>query len=303
MADAQRVEIGFEGGQVISARLGEDALSDLRSRLEPGRGLARPRDRGRRAGGRPRQDRLPADRLRRAPGRVLQRGLMRRLLLARRAGRPRRRRSGGASTPRPAPTASVSGSRPRTRSSPASGCARCCGPRAGERILEIGPGTGYYTLDIAEWVGADGKVEIFDLQQEMLDHTMRRAAERGLANVVPDPGRCHLAPLRGRLDRRGRAGHGARRDPRPRRGSARDPAGPAAGRPAGRRRAVRRPSLPGLRRPPRALRGGRAVPRGALGKPPRATSPASPPRPPAAMNRAPGGSPICETEDRSKELG
>ena len=59
---------------------------------------------------------------------------------------------------------------------------------SGERILEIGPGTGYYTLDIAEWVGVDGKVEIFDLQQEMLDHTMRRAAERGLANVEPIQG-------------------------------------------------------------------------------------------------------------------
>jgi ubiquinone/menaquinone biosynthesis C-methylase UbiE len=61
-------------------------------------------------------------------------------------------------------------------------------PRAGERILEIGPGTGYYTLDIAEWVGAEGRVEIFDLQREFLDHTMRRAAERKLANIVPTQG-------------------------------------------------------------------------------------------------------------------
>lgn len=36
MADAQRVEIGFEGGQVISTRLGEEDLKDLRSRLEQG---------------------------------------------------------------------------------------------------------------------------------------------------------------------------------------------------------------------------------------------------------------------------
>ena len=62
------------------------------------------------------------------------------------------------------------------------------GARSGERVLEIGPGTGYYTLDIAEWVGADGTVEIFDLQQEFLDHTMRRAAERGIGNVVPTRG-------------------------------------------------------------------------------------------------------------------
>ena len=36
MADAQRVEIGFEGGQVISTRLGEDDLKDLRKQLERG---------------------------------------------------------------------------------------------------------------------------------------------------------------------------------------------------------------------------------------------------------------------------
>jgi hypothetical protein len=36
MAEAQRVEIGFEGGQVISARLGEDDLKELRKELEQG---------------------------------------------------------------------------------------------------------------------------------------------------------------------------------------------------------------------------------------------------------------------------
>jgi hypothetical protein len=36
MADAQRVEIGFEGGQVISTRLSEGDLKDLRSRLDQG---------------------------------------------------------------------------------------------------------------------------------------------------------------------------------------------------------------------------------------------------------------------------
>ena len=36
MADAQRVEIGFEGGQVVAARLAEDDLKDLRKQLERG---------------------------------------------------------------------------------------------------------------------------------------------------------------------------------------------------------------------------------------------------------------------------
>jgi ubiquinone/menaquinone biosynthesis C-methylase UbiE len=67
-------------------------------------------------------------------------------------------------------------------------------PEPGERILEIGPGTGYYTLDIAEWVGPGGKVEIFDLQQEFLDHTVGRARERGLANVVPTQGDATALP-------------------------------------------------------------------------------------------------------------
>jgi ubiquinone/menaquinone biosynthesis C-methylase UbiE len=61
-------------------------------------------------------------------------------------------------------------------------------PEAGERILEIGPGTGYYTLDLAGWVAPSGTVDIFDIQQEMLDHTMERARERGLENVAPEQG-------------------------------------------------------------------------------------------------------------------
>jgi ubiquinone/menaquinone biosynthesis C-methylase UbiE len=61
-------------------------------------------------------------------------------------------------------------------------------PQAGERLLEIGPGTGYYTLDLASWVGDHGAVEIFDIQQEMLDHTLRRAREAGLWNVNPTRG-------------------------------------------------------------------------------------------------------------------
>ena len=36
MAEVQRVEIGFEGGQVISARLADDDLKDLRKQLEKG---------------------------------------------------------------------------------------------------------------------------------------------------------------------------------------------------------------------------------------------------------------------------
>lgn len=53
-------------------------------------------------------------------------------------------------------------------------------PAPGERVLEVGPGTGYYTLDVAERVGAEGEMHMLDVQQEMLDHTMQRAAGRAV---------------------------------------------------------------------------------------------------------------------------
>jgi len=36
MADAQKVEIGFEGGQVVAMRLSEDELKALRKQVEKG---------------------------------------------------------------------------------------------------------------------------------------------------------------------------------------------------------------------------------------------------------------------------
>jgi ubiquinone/menaquinone biosynthesis C-methylase UbiE len=61
-------------------------------------------------------------------------------------------------------------------------------PEPGERLLEIGPGTGYYSLDLAEWVGPDGTLELFDLQREFLDHVLRAAAGRGLENLEATQG-------------------------------------------------------------------------------------------------------------------
>jgi len=61
-------------------------------------------------------------------------------------------------------------------------------PKPGERLLEIGTGTGYYSCELAEWVAPDGTLELFDLQQKFLDHTARVAADRGLTNLVPTQG-------------------------------------------------------------------------------------------------------------------
>ena len=67
-------------------------------------------------------------------------------------------------------------------------------PRAGERMLEVGPGTGYYTLGVAETLGPGGRLDILDVQQEMLDHTMRAASRRGLGNLHPVRGDATALP-------------------------------------------------------------------------------------------------------------
>ena len=67
-------------------------------------------------------------------------------------------------------------------------------PKPDERILEIGPGTGYYTLDVARALQPTGSLDIFDLQQEMLDHTMAQAGEAGLDNLVPQQGNAEKLP-------------------------------------------------------------------------------------------------------------
>lgn len=61
-------------------------------------------------------------------------------------------------------------------------------PEPGERLLELGVGTGYYSCELAEWVAPNGTLELFDLQQKFLDHTMRAASERGLTNLMPTQG-------------------------------------------------------------------------------------------------------------------
>jgi len=61
-------------------------------------------------------------------------------------------------------------------------------PQPGERLLELGVGTGYYSCELAEWVAPDGTLELFDLQQKFLDHTMGAAAARGLTNLIPTQG-------------------------------------------------------------------------------------------------------------------
>ncbi len=66
-------------------------------------------------------------------------------------------------------------------------------PTSGERMLEVGPGTGYYSLPVASRLDG-GSLAVFDIQQEMLDHVMRAAAERGPTNIEPTLGDAQALP-------------------------------------------------------------------------------------------------------------
>jgi ubiquinone/menaquinone biosynthesis C-methylase UbiE len=61
-------------------------------------------------------------------------------------------------------------------------------PRAGEQVLEIGPGTGLQALHVAPQLGAGGaggRLAVVDVQAEMLTHVMKRAAQRSVTNIAP----------------------------------------------------------------------------------------------------------------------
>ena len=66
--------------------------------------------------------------------------------------------------------------------------------KGNERVLEVGPGTGYYALRVAEWLSPGGTLEILDIQQQMLEHTMRRARESGVENIIPTRGDARELP-------------------------------------------------------------------------------------------------------------
>jgi ubiquinone/menaquinone biosynthesis C-methylase UbiE len=67
-------------------------------------------------------------------------------------------------------------------------------PRPGERILEIGPGTGLFSVPVAQLLEPEGRLDVFDIQQAMLDHTLRVAVEQNVSNIVATRGDARRLP-------------------------------------------------------------------------------------------------------------
>jgi SAM-dependent methyltransferase len=66
--------------------------------------------------------------------------------------------------------------------------------RAGERMLEIGPGIGHHALPTAAALGPAGRLDVLDVQPEMLRDLERRAAARALTNLVAVEGDAQRLP-------------------------------------------------------------------------------------------------------------
>jgi ubiquinone/menaquinone biosynthesis C-methylase UbiE len=47
---------------------------------------------------------------------------------------------------------------------------------------------------VAKWIGPGGRLDVLDIQQEMLDHLMRDAAAHGLSNIEPVIGDAQRLP-------------------------------------------------------------------------------------------------------------
>jgi arsenite methyltransferase len=69
------------------------------------------------------------------------------------------------------------------------------GIRPGERVLELGPGPGAFTVDAAQRAGAEGRLIAVDVQPDMIAQTERRVREAGLTNVETHVASAHALPL------------------------------------------------------------------------------------------------------------
>ena len=58
-------------------------------------------------------------------------------------------------------------------------------------VCDMGCGNGYYALQLAKLVGADGRVLAVDVQPEMLKLLRERAYQAGITNVEPIQGELH----------------------------------------------------------------------------------------------------------------
>ena len=71
----------------------------------------------------------------------------------------------------------------RRRLSDPSKALRAAGIQAGQRVLEIGPGPGYFTVAAAKMVGEKGRVHALDIHPLAVERVSEKVRRAGLRNV------------------------------------------------------------------------------------------------------------------------
>jgi len=62
-------------------------------------------------------------------------------------------------------------------------------------VLEVGPGTGYFTVEVARRAGPEGRVVCVDIQPEMIGALHHRLLAKGVTNALPTVGDALALPL------------------------------------------------------------------------------------------------------------
>ncbi len=68
-------------------------------------------------------------------------------------------------------------------------------PAPGERLLEVGPGPGYYTIEVAQSLEPGGQLDLLDIQPEMLEQVKSKVEAEGVTNVVASVGDAQKLPF------------------------------------------------------------------------------------------------------------
>ena len=62
---------------------------------------------------------------------------------------------------------------------------RKTGIKKGDTVLEVGCGTGFFTVEISKLVGPTGRVYAIDVQPQMIKKIERRIKDQQLTNIIP----------------------------------------------------------------------------------------------------------------------
>ncbi len=71
----------------------------------------------------------------------------------------------------------------------------CFGIREGMKILEVGPGSGFFTFELAKYAGLSGHVYAVDIEPKMISLLEKRIKREGIKNITAKAAPAYEIPL------------------------------------------------------------------------------------------------------------